>query len=155
MSYLDKVVGPGETVIHRAKVHWVVYLQGLIVILLGIVAGLAVHEYLFALCVVGFLLLLPGWFYAVTTELAVTDRKAVAKWGFLQRATIEQRLSTIDSVRVNQSILGRLLNYGTIEITGSGFSTTPMKNIADPLLIRRAVEAAEYVPKQSPEQHEE
>lgn len=151
MSYLDKVIGPGENIIYVAKVHWVVYVQGFFVILLGILLGLTVHEYAYALCVVGFLLLLPGWFYSITTELAVTDRKAVAKWGFLQRQTIEQRLSTIDSVSVNQSIIGRLLNYGTIEIMGSGVSTTPMKNIADPLLIRRAIEAAEYVPKKSEE----
>ena len=149
MSYLSKVVGPDETVIHIAKVHWVVYARGLFAIALGLGLGALVHEYLFALCLLGVLLLIPGWFYSFTTELAVTDRKAVAKWGFLQRQTIEQRLSTIDSVRVNQSILGRLLNYGTIEVTGSGFSITPMKDIAAPLAIRRAVEKAEFDSKKS------
>ncbi|MEO1048426.1 MAG: PH domain-containing protein [Pseudomonadota bacterium] len=144
MSYLNKVVGPDETVIHVAKVHWVVYLRGLTVIALGIGLGAAVNEYFYALCALGLLMLIPGWFYSFTTELAVTDRKAVAKWGLLRRQTIEQRLSTIDSVRVNQSILGRLLNYGTIEVTGSGFSITPMRDIADPLAIRRAVEKAEF-----------
>ena len=149
MSYLSKVVGPDETVIHIAKVHWVVYARGLFVIALGLGLGTAVNELLFVLCVLGLLMLIPGWFYSFTTELAVTDRKAVAKWGFLQRQTIEQRLSTIDSVRVNQSILGRMLNYGTVEVTGSGFSITPMRDIADPLAIRRAVEKAEFDDKNS------
>jgi len=52
-------------------------------------------------------------------------------------ATVEINLEKVEALRVDQGFLGRMLNYGTIHITGAGTSVAPMPNIADPLVFRR------------------
>jgi hypothetical protein len=66
----------------------------------------------------------------------------VAKWGFIARSTIEQRLEKVDSVSVDQTFLGRVLNFGNVTVHGTGINATPIKMIADPLAFRRKVEQA-------------
>ena len=85
---------------------------------------------------------LGAWLTRVTTELAVTNRKVVGKWGLISRRTIEQRLDKVDSIEVEQTILGRILGYGTVEVRGSGVTMTPLRLIGDPLTFRRRVEDA-------------
>ena len=38
MSYLDKVLQPGETLIHRAKLSWTLYIPGLLMLVLALLA---------------------------------------------------------------------------------------------------------------------
>ena len=78
----------------------------------------------------------------LSTELAVTDRRIVYKTGLIKRNTMEQQLQRVDSVSINQSIFGRLLGYGDVEIRGSGNSFTPTHKIASPLEFRKAVQYA-------------
>ena len=73
----------------------------------------------------------------MTTELAITNRRIIAKFGFLRRDTIEINLSKIESIRVEQSIFGRMLNYGSLVIIGTGGSREPIPEIVDPLEFRR------------------
>ena len=82
------------------------------------------------------------WLENSTTELAITNKKVIAKWGFISRKTLEQRLEKVDSIQVDQSMTGRFFDYGTIIVHGSGSSTTPIKAIANPLEFRRQVENA-------------
>jgi len=62
--------------------------------------------------------------------------------GLVWRRTIEQRLDKVDSIEVEQSILGRILGYGTVEVRGSGVTMTPLRMIEDPITFRRRVEDA-------------
>ena len=61
--------------------------------------------------------------------------------GFISRRTIEINMSKVESVEVNQDIFGRLLNYGTIVVIGTGGTKEPFALIGDPLAFRRAVQS--------------
>jgi uncharacterized membrane protein YdbT with pleckstrin-like domain len=83
-----------------------------------------------------------GWFHRLTTETDVTDRRVVHKTGFINRHTFEISLDKIASVEVDQSIPGRLLNYGNVTIVGMGeMPPQPIKTIASPLAFRSAITA--------------
>ncbi|WP_164076142.1 PH domain-containing protein, partial [Stenotrophomonas maltophilia] len=66
--------------------------------------------------------LLGAWILTRSTELAVTSRKVVAKWGLIARSTIEQRLEKVDSISVDQTFWGRILNFGHVTIHGTGIN---------------------------------
>ncbi len=68
-----------------------------------------------------------------TTELAITNKRVVAKFGLIRRSTIEMNIPKIESVRVKQSFLGRIFNFGTILVSGAGNPQAPIIGISDPL----------------------
>ncbi len=73
-----------------------------------------------------------------TTELAITTRRVIAKFGFVSRRTVELNIHKVESVQVDQSVMGRLLNYGTLVIAGAGEPQAPIPGISDPIAFRRA-----------------
>ena len=75
-----------------------------------------------------------------TTEIAVTDRRIILKRGLIRRDTIEINTPQVESVDVSQSILGRLLNYGTVIVRGTGGGLNPLAYVSAPLPLRRAVQ---------------
>jgi uncharacterized membrane protein YdbT with pleckstrin-like domain len=77
----------------------------------------------------------------VSSEFAVTNKRVVIKVGLVNRKTLEMVLTKVETIRVNQSIPGRLLNYGTIVVTGTGGTNEPFTAIANPLEFRRQVQA--------------
>ena len=82
-----------------------------------------------------------AWFHRWTTETDVTTFRIVHKTGFIQRRTFEMSLDKVESVDVNQSILGRLMNYGDVTIQGVGEGTQTIATIARPLSFRSAITA--------------
>jgi uncharacterized membrane protein YdbT with pleckstrin-like domain len=82
-----------------------------------------------------------AWFHQWTTETDVTDRRVVHKTGFIKRRTFEMALDKIESVDVDQSILGRILNYGDVTIMGVGEGRQKIDTIASPLAFRNAITA--------------
>jgi uncharacterized membrane protein YdbT with pleckstrin-like domain len=88
----------------------------------------------------GVLGMVSGLVRILTSEFAITNKRVVVKTGFLRRSTIELLLSKIESINVNQTFAGRLLNYGTIIITGTGTTHEPLYNIANPLDFRRQIQ---------------
>lgn len=73
-----------------------------------------------------------------TTELAFTNKRVIAKFGFISRQTIELNIGKVESIQVNQGVLGRIFNYGTLVISGSGNPQAPIPGISDPMAFRRA-----------------
>lgn len=142
MSYVQSVLVPGETVIVQARTHWFIYLVPLFWLLLG--GGLSLLLPLpfsvlgFVLLAFALFLLLKAWIYVASTELAVTSARVIAKFGFIRRETVELRHSKVESLHVNQTILGRIFNYGSVVITGSGGTNAPIPYISDPLNFRSA-----------------
>jgi uncharacterized membrane protein YdbT with pleckstrin-like domain len=151
MPYVDRVLQPGETVRHIAKVSWVTYLPGLVLwAVAGILAGLlpsapALHVLVLLGAVIifacGTVLLVRAWFRRITTEIAVTDRRIIYKRGFIRRLTVEMHMDKVESVDVNQSIFGRLLDYGDVIIHGTGVGLEPLDNIDHPLELRNHITA--------------
>jgi uncharacterized membrane protein YdbT with pleckstrin-like domain len=155
MRYVSRVLQPGETVSYATTLHWCIYLRAVAPFLVAI-AVLISPSYIpqfppaltwvvqaaagvFAL--LGLFRLIVGFIQRATTEFAVTNRRVIYKFGLIRRVTFEMNLSTIESVHVAQSILGRMLNFGQVEIRGTGSSFTPDNLISDPLAFRSHITA--------------
>jgi uncharacterized membrane protein YdbT with pleckstrin-like domain len=153
MAYVDRVLQPGEQVIHRARLHWLIY--GRAVLLLAAAAALALlavpasDDLRSALDYAGLAVLALAVIAALaaairrsTTELVVTNQRVIFKRGVVSRHTVEMNRGKIESVDVDQSLLGRLLGYGTVVVHGTGGSLEPLANIEAPLLLRSRITVA-------------
>lgn len=125
MSYIDDSLIEGERVLHRARVSW------------WSVSGYIVLGLVLLVVVVGLFFLVYAWIKVRSTEIAITNRRVIAKFGFIRRETVEINLEKVEALRVDQTFLGRFLNYGTVFISGAGTSVAPIRDIADPLVFRR------------------
>ena len=86
-------------------------------------------------------LMVKAWFHRWTTETDVTNMRVVHKTGFIKRRTFEIALDKIESVDVDQTIAGRILNYGDVTIMGVGEGRQRISTIASPLAFRSAITA--------------
>ena len=73
-----------------------------------------------------------------STEVAVTNKRVIAKFGFISRKTVEMSLAKVESVQVDQSLLGRVFDFGTLIVSGAGNPQAPIPGISDPLAFRRS-----------------
>jgi len=154
MSYLDQSLTTGETIQLEAKLHWIIYVKGLTVLAIGLAISYLIYQKMLpteAGVNLYFILVptLPGLFLIFlailrkwTTDLAVTNKKVVAKVGLISRHTIEQNLLSLDNVKVNQTVVGRVLNFGVIEFAGASGTHTPIAFITAPMKFRVAVQQA-------------
>jgi uncharacterized membrane protein YdbT with pleckstrin-like domain len=97
------------------------------------------------------LALAVGFIKRSSTELAVTNRRVIAKFGLVRRSTVELNLAKIESIRVEQSVPGRLLGYGSIFVTGTGSTIEPIPYISEPIKFRQAVQSATDSLRQVPD----
>jgi uncharacterized membrane protein YdbT with pleckstrin-like domain len=145
LGYVESVLEPGERIIHRAYLHWVIFFRPLALLLGGILALLVADEgpiaSLIAVVLIfgGALTFIRAAIDRWTTEIAVTDQRVILKRGFIRRDTIEMNLPKVESVDVRQSIFGRVLDYGTVIVRGTGGSPNPLAYVSAPLALRRAV----------------
>lgn len=151
MSYVRHILQPGETLVHESRLHWLVYWRA--VLLLVIAAVLAAFAGRTSAAEPQRWLLLGAAFFLVvallagigafirrhSTELAVTDHRIIYKSGLFSRHTIEMNRAKVESVDVDQSILGRILGYGTVLVRGTGGGLEPLRNIEDPLTLRSRI----------------
>jgi uncharacterized membrane protein YdbT with pleckstrin-like domain len=141
-AYVDRNLNPGETVVYQTSIHPIVYAAPAFFVFLGIGFGASgmreVGLILLGLAVLG---LAGAWIRQTSSEFAVTDRRVIVKVGFISRRTIEINMSKVESIEVNQDIFGRIFNYGTILVIGTGGTKEPFSLINDPLAFRRAVQS--------------
>jgi uncharacterized membrane protein YdbT with pleckstrin-like domain len=90
---------------------------------------------------VGLVAVFRAWFRRWTTEIAVTDRRIIFKRGFIRRFTIEMHMDKVESVDVDQSVLGRIFDYGDVVVRGTGTGFEPLHMIEAPIKLRNAVTA--------------
>jgi membrane protein YdbS with pleckstrin-like domain len=153
MGYVDSVLQPGEEVIARTRVHgWFIWRHTVLLLILAvIIAGFGAAETndpqkaLFASAavavVLALLLAIGPAITRATTELAVTNRRVIHKRGLIRRHTIEMSRAQVESVDVDQGVLGRMLGYGDVTVHGTGTTFEPFRFIADPLRFRSAITA--------------
>src|SRR5690348_5974170 len=142
MGYIDSSLLPGETVVARARCHWVVFAKAAVIVLAGLVA-LAYNAIAGAVLVgLGVVAALPPLVTFTTSEFGVTSKRVVIKIGFVQRRSLELLLRQIEAISVDQSIMGRLFGFGSITLTGTGGVHEVFHGIAKPLQFRRDVQAA-------------
>jgi uncharacterized membrane protein YdbT with pleckstrin-like domain len=160
MGYVDNNLAPGERILLRATPHWGLFIGPILVTVIGGLLVLlfflpsltapsdqdmiASSALLFLCCIVPYLLfsaLVLGSAAAryFTTEFAVTDRRIIAKTGLLRQRSLELVLNKVESIGVDQPIFGRMLNFGTIVVSGSGGTRQRFPSIADPMRLRSQI----------------
>jgi uncharacterized membrane protein YdbT with pleckstrin-like domain len=151
LSYVDRVLSPGEQIAYRARLHWVLYatILGPVALAVGGAIAASLMEEGVArsgVLMISSLALLASllqalriWIRMRNTEIVVTNRRIIYKTGFVSRRSIEMNLDKVESVVVDQGIFGRLFDYGTVVIRGVGAGLEPVANLASPLEFRRRV----------------
>jgi uncharacterized membrane protein YdbT with pleckstrin-like domain len=151
--YIDEILQPGEKVLYSTNAHWIYFLPAIVgwiaaavfLVASGMVPpGPPALVCLSLAAIAGLVALyktITAWFHRWTTETDVTDLRIVHKTGFIQRQTFEMSLDKVESVDVNQSILGRILNYGDVTILGVGKGEENIDTVSAPLLFRSAITA--------------
>jgi uncharacterized membrane protein YdbT with pleckstrin-like domain len=154
MKYVERVLQPGEEVRYTSRLHWLIYLPGAILIIIGVVVAYFLRDVdpasdgspgmpsivAFVIgAVFGLLSLLTAALRRMSVEVAVTDRRIIFKQGIIRRHTIEMNMNKVESVDVDQSVLGRIFDYGTITVRGTGSTLEPLRMIESPLEFRSHV----------------
>ena len=151
--YIDEILQPGEKVLYSTNAHWVFYLPAIaawiVAAILFVLSRATIVEGVILLClsasavvaIVALYWTARAWFHRTTTETDVTNKRVVHKTGFIKRRTFEIALDKIESVDVNQSIMGRILDYGDVTILGVGEGKETISTIAAPLSFRNAITA--------------
>lgn len=125
MSYIEESLSTGEEIRAIFKLHWVAKLPMVLWIILIITIPLAIRE----------------WLKLHFTEMGVTNKRVILKTGIISRHSEEMKLSSIETVDIEQSILGRILGYGNVKVTGKGISDLVLTRINDPMDAKRKIES--------------
>ena len=156
MSYIKNNLMANEKIILSARIHRAVFLPSILAFIFGIAAMVkavgmtdqqsASSAYPGLVMLFGILFFLfaiklglDALIVILTTEFAITNRRIVAKTGFIRRHTLEMLLPKVESVAVSQDILGRLLNFGTVTVTGTGGTKESFKAIVNPIDVRKKI----------------
>lgn len=151
MSYVKGVLQPHEEVKAVGSMHWIRYAPGVGIGLLALLVyafGQSAGSFqgwftIAALLIAAVALFFAGrsWFENWITEIAVTNLRVIFKTGFINRHTAEMNMDKVESVTVDQTLLGRMLNYGTVHVRGVGQGIENLKHISDPVALRNAIVA--------------
>ena len=149
MRYVRRVLQPGETVVYMTKLHWSIYWWAILLAIIAVIlAGAGSYtadnqNVSLALKIAAILFVLLAvssafrkFIRRATTELAVTNQRVIYKTGLLARHTVEMNRSKVESISVDQTLLGRVLGYGTIIVRGTGSTMEPISDIDNPLAFR-------------------
>jgi uncharacterized membrane protein YdbT with pleckstrin-like domain len=143
MGYIEDNLMSGEEITYRSHLHWVVFLWPIIWFVIGILFFIAGGD----TAVVGVIFILIAMIHSTssfitykTSEFGITNKRILAKVGFIRRNSLEVLLTKVEGIQVNQGILGRILGYGSIVVSGTGGSKDPFHKISAPLEFRKRAE---------------
>lgn len=147
MSYIDGNLLGGERVVFRTRLHWKLLVGPL---LFAIVTVLAIpllmsqgiwHNLVLIAPGAGLLAVLVAIIRRQSSDFAVTNKRVMMKVGVFSTRSVEILLNKIEAIAVHQSLLGRMLDYGDIVVTGTGGTEEAFSSIQAPMLLRRAVQS--------------
>ncbi|MEW6453566.1 PH domain-containing protein [Leptospira sp. severe_002] len=154
MSYTQSVLQPGETIVAQGRLHWVIYSGAIGALVAGvIVVGLErkyIPDYTIIIAATALLFgalfagtFMHAWFKRFITEFAITNRRVIYKRGLIWRKTVEMNMDKVATVDVDQSVLGRMLDYGKVQVfsAGGGQGIDVRESIASPIALRNAITA--------------
>ncbi len=153
MSYIESNLLDDEHLIYCGHLHWIIFSKAIFWLLIAVVIYLfmpqfyyhpegitpiPVHKIVFFIPLFfTFTYALASYIRYISSEFGVTDKRIMIKLGFLRRYTFENFLQKVESIQIYQSILGRLLNYGSIIIHGTGGSREVYALMGNPLEFRK------------------
>jgi uncharacterized membrane protein YdbT with pleckstrin-like domain len=137
MSYIEQNLMNGENIVYRGKLHWIVFLWPAIWFIVAITISQAhsvVGGLFFLIAVVTGISSLINY---MTSEFGITGKRVIVKVGFIRRYSIEILLNKVEGIQVNQDVLGRILGYGSIAVSGTGGTRNIFHNIDAPFEFRK------------------
>jgi uncharacterized membrane protein YdbT with pleckstrin-like domain len=141
MSYIDEQLTPEEKVVYRTKLHWILFVAPAIQLPVFLLIGLlSRHTWIILFALLAGVILAGRYVLYRTAEFAITNKRVPIKVGLLRRRSLELLLSKVEALGVDQSLLGRMLNYGTLTIGGTGGTQEVFPQIEAPLDFRRNVQ---------------
>jgi uncharacterized membrane protein YdbT with pleckstrin-like domain len=158
MGYVESNLIPGEVLIYQTRLHWIVMLGHIVLGGILTIGGVLLIYYSraqtgvgadtahimryagVALILCAIVALLIGTVRRNATEMAVTNRRVIVKVGLLTRKTIEMMLNKIETIEVRETLMGRLMSYGTIVVIGTGGTPEPFQRLAHPTQFRNQVQ---------------
>ncbi|MBU6475042.1 MAG: PH domain-containing protein [Alphaproteobacteria bacterium] len=150
MGYIENDLLDGEKIVYSGHLHWRIFVPAFFHMALAVLL-LAAEEKLrlpiLILLAVFFALwsafaLIAAAVTKSSTELAVTNKRVIFKTGLISRNTMEMSHHRIESIREEQSVMGRIFGYGTIIVEGTGGGQESLRNIANPLIFKKHAQAA-------------
>jgi uncharacterized membrane protein YdbT with pleckstrin-like domain len=148
MGYVENNLLAEEKIFFRTHLHWKVFLPSvlLFVVAIAVTAGAMYQGFDPYLSLLILVIPLGVLFHNYLTwrcsEFAVTDKRVLIKTGIVSRHTLETILTKVENIGVEQTIWGRLFNFGTLYVTGTGSTREVFPGIHAPLEFRKAIEAA-------------
>jgi len=143
VSYIDETLLPDEHVVYRTALHWIIFLRPVLVILVGLALLIAFRTVPLVgapVLLLGVLLLFAPLVAYWSTEFGVTNKRMIVKVGFIRRRTLELLLRQVEALSVDQSLSGRMLDYGTITLSGTGGVREVFHRVREPLELRRRIQ---------------
>jgi len=153
MSYINKSLLDGETLVYQTRRHKIIFVYPVIWFVLSVALFVTKTFRVFKPEVDLVFVIFSGMFLAAAiihaliiwvqyrcSEFGVTTQRVIVKEGFIKRSTIEVFLKRVESVNVDQTILGRLFNFGTITVSGTGGISDPLRMIRAPLEFKKQVQ---------------
>ena len=129
MAYINESLSSGEEISSLFAQHWIVRIPMVLWLLLspffGLTLPLAIYEYL----------------RVRYTELGLTNKRVICKTGIISRQSEEMKLTSIETVEIDQGVFGRILGYGNIHVSGRGISDVVLRSVKDPMAVKRAIES--------------
>ncbi|WP_074131903.1 PH domain-containing protein [Bradyrhizobium sp. NAS96.2] len=146
MKYIDRVLGPNEEIVYETGLHWIIFATPMAVLAIAAFAAADLGArkstvagfVFFAFGTVGVIALVKAFIRWATTEIAVTTHRIVLKRGLIARDTIEINFNRIEGLDVKQTVLGRIFDFGTVVVRGTGVGLQPMRDISAPIELRKA-----------------
>jgi uncharacterized membrane protein YdbT with pleckstrin-like domain len=141
MGYIEKTLLSDEVVAFRTKPHWVIYYKTLSFLTLSFFLLYILPKEYYFMAYIMFALtaysVFAAFIFFYFSEYVVTNKRVLMKFGFIQRTSLEIFFRQIESMYVNQTILGRIFNFGTVIVVGSGGSQETFPFVPDPLNFKR------------------
>ncbi len=141
MGYIEDNLLDREQIIYHTRTHKIIFLWPMV----WLVAGLG--SFLAGIVDVAGVLLLVALIHGIivfikyiSSEHGLTNQRLIVKEGLIRRETQELFLKKIESIQVDQSVMGRILGFGTISVSGTGGQSDPYENIPNPLEFKKRVQ---------------
>lgn len=138
MSYIDENLLAGERIVYRTSLHKVIFFGPVVISALGLLIWFEGAGWMILLAGIG--VTVYAYLNYQSSEFGITNKRVLVKVGIFGRRSIEILLPKVEGISVNQGILGKSLDYGTIVVSGTGGTKEPFKNITKPFEFRKQVQ---------------
>jgi len=146
VGYIENNLMQGETVIYKTNLTKLIFVYPIVIlfllpIIIGFIGGTDIAVPIFTMLLFVCIATEIGYYIQYkTSEFGVTDHRVLIKVGFIKRNSLEILLVKVEGINVDQGIFGRIFNYGTIVVRGTGGTGEPFSKIDAPFEFRKKVQ---------------